>query len=162
MNCGPPCSPVRVVLLARTLEWVGIPSSWGSSWPRNQTKVSCIAGRFFTSCTTREAHINTQSHGIQKRHTEESSCRAGTWQTYLADLFPRERTGDDGLKGAALPCQHYQEQAAAREPLPDTTGGSARWSVKTKKAGMVRGEAGSIEKAYTHIYRWFMLLYCRN
>ena len=29
--------------------------SRGSSWPRNQTGVSCIAGRFFTSWTTREA-----------------------------------------------------------------------------------------------------------
>ena len=28
---------------------------WGSSQPRNRTRVSCIAGRFFTSWATREA-----------------------------------------------------------------------------------------------------------
>ena len=31
------------------------PFSGGSSWPRNQTGVSCIAGRFFTNWTIREA-----------------------------------------------------------------------------------------------------------
>ena len=29
------------------LEWFGISFSWGSSWPRDQTWVSCTPGRFF-------------------------------------------------------------------------------------------------------------------
>ena len=33
----------------RVLEWVACPVSSGTSPPRNQTRVSCIAGRFFTS-----------------------------------------------------------------------------------------------------------------
>ena len=33
----------------RILEWVAYPFSRGSSWPRNRTGVSCIAGRLFTS-----------------------------------------------------------------------------------------------------------------
>ena len=33
----------------RTLEWVAYPFCKGSSQPRNQTGVSCIAGRFFTN-----------------------------------------------------------------------------------------------------------------
>ena len=33
-------------------EWVAFPFSGGSSQPRNWTQVSCIAGRFFTSCAT--------------------------------------------------------------------------------------------------------------
>ena len=33
----------------RILEWVAYPFSSGSSWPRNWTGVSCIAGRFFTN-----------------------------------------------------------------------------------------------------------------
>ena len=37
----------------RILEWVAYPFSRGSSWPRNRTRVSCIAGRFFTSWATR-------------------------------------------------------------------------------------------------------------
>ena len=36
----------------RILEWVAYPFSRGSSWPRNQAGVSCIAGRFFTSWAT--------------------------------------------------------------------------------------------------------------
>ena len=39
----------------RILEWVAIPFSRGSSQPRDQIQVSCIAGGFFTSWATREA-----------------------------------------------------------------------------------------------------------
>ena len=39
---------VHGILQARTLEWVAMPFSRGSSWPRDQTWVSCVAGRFFT------------------------------------------------------------------------------------------------------------------
>ena len=39
----------------RILEWIAYPFSRGSSQPRNQTRVSCIAGGFFTSWATREA-----------------------------------------------------------------------------------------------------------
>ena len=45
------------ILQARILEWVAIPSSRGSSWPRDQTLVSCIsctAGRLFTFWATGE------------------------------------------------------------------------------------------------------------
>ena len=45
---SPPGSSVHGILQARILEWVAIPFSRGSSQPRDQTWVSCIAGRFFT------------------------------------------------------------------------------------------------------------------
>ena len=38
----------------RTLEWVAYPFSRGFSWPRNQTRISGIAGRFFTVWATRK------------------------------------------------------------------------------------------------------------
>ena len=41
----------------RILQWVAYPFSSGSSLLRNQTRVSCIAGRFFTNWAMREAHI---------------------------------------------------------------------------------------------------------
>ena len=44
----------------RILEWVACPFSRGSSWPRNGTRVSCVAGRFFTCWATREAHAIKQ------------------------------------------------------------------------------------------------------
>ena len=39
----------------RILEWLAYTFSSGSSRPRNGTRVSCIAGRFFTSWVTTEA-----------------------------------------------------------------------------------------------------------
>ena len=43
------------ILQARILEWVAFPFSMGFSQPRDQTQVSHIVGRFFTSGATREA-----------------------------------------------------------------------------------------------------------
>ena len=42
MNCSPPGSSVHGISQARILESVAISSSRQSSWPRNQTCVSCI------------------------------------------------------------------------------------------------------------------------
>ena len=42
-------SMVHGILQARILEWVAFPFSRGSSQPRDQTQVSHIVGRFFTS-----------------------------------------------------------------------------------------------------------------
>ena len=44
------------ILQARILDGVVMPSSRGSYQARDQTQVSCIAGRFFTIWATREAH----------------------------------------------------------------------------------------------------------
>ena len=46
MDYSLPGSPVHGILQARILEWVAIPFSRGSSWPRDWTQVSCTAGRF--------------------------------------------------------------------------------------------------------------------
>ena len=50
-----PGSSVHGILQARILEWVAITFSRGSSWPRDWTQVSLIAGRLFTIWTNREA-----------------------------------------------------------------------------------------------------------
>ena len=59
-------SSVHGILQARIPELVAIPFSRGSSWPRDQTQVSCIAGRFFIIWTTRGDSIgmsvNTPEH----------------------------------------------------------------------------------------------------
>ena len=47
MDYNSPGSSVHGIFLARILEWVAFPFSRGSSWPRDQTHISCIAGRFF-------------------------------------------------------------------------------------------------------------------
>ena len=48
IDCSPPGSSLQGVLQARILEWVVIPFSKGSSQPRDQTRISYIADRFFT------------------------------------------------------------------------------------------------------------------
>ena len=50
-----PGSSVHGILRARILQGVAMPSSRGSSRPRNWTQVSCIIGGFFTIWATREA-----------------------------------------------------------------------------------------------------------
>ena len=53
------------ILQARILEWVVMPSSRGSSWPRDRTQVSRISGRFFTISDTREAqNTGIGSHAL--------------------------------------------------------------------------------------------------
>ena len=61
MDCSPLGSSLHEILQARILEWVAMSSSRGS-FP---TRVSCIAGRFFTIWAAREAiwgreEVNTQ------------------------------------------------------------------------------------------------------
>ena len=53
MDCSSPGSSVHGILQARILEWVATSFSRGSSWPRDQTWVSCIIGRFFVVWATR-------------------------------------------------------------------------------------------------------------
>ena len=55
VDCSLPGSSIHGILQARILEWVAISFSRGSSQPRDQTQVSCIAGRHFTLWATREA-----------------------------------------------------------------------------------------------------------
>ena len=69
MDCSPPGSSVHGILQAKILEGVAISFSGGSSWSRDRTRVSCIAGRFFTNWATGEAHP-----GSIRDHKE---CAAG-------------------------------------------------------------------------------------
>ena len=44
VDCSPPGLSFYGILQQRILEWVALPSSRGSSWPRDGTRISCIAG----------------------------------------------------------------------------------------------------------------------
>ena len=50
----------------RILEWIAYPFSSGSSWPRNQTWVSCFSGRFFTNWTLGSKSTDSMviAHGL--------------------------------------------------------------------------------------------------
>ena len=59
--CNPMNYRIHGILQARILEWIVVPFSRGSSQPRDQTQVSHIAGRFFTSWATRGASWEQKS-----------------------------------------------------------------------------------------------------
>ena len=108
IDCSLSGSSVRGVLQARTLEWVAIPFSRGSSWPRNWTLVFCIAGRFFTVWATREAHypqtrelfwVRLHWAAIQQPLNcyQDTVLMSEAWSSYLTFLpwFSIMSTGND-------------------------------------------------------------------
>ena len=56
MDYSPPGFSVHGISQARILEWVAMPSSRGSSQPRDRSSVSCIGRRILYHWATREAH----------------------------------------------------------------------------------------------------------
>ena len=57
VECSSPGSSVHGILKRRTVEWVAISYSRGSSWPRDGAWVFCLAGRFFTLWATRDVEL---------------------------------------------------------------------------------------------------------
>ena len=73
--CDPMDYAVHGILQARILEWVNFPFSRRSSQPRDRTKVSCIAGGFFTSCVTRATQGNDKLLDVCSYRTSSlASC----------------------------------------------------------------------------------------
>ena len=60
MDFNPPGPSVHGILQARIPEWVAMPSSRGSSQPRDQTHVPyilCLGRQVLHHCASRKAHI---------------------------------------------------------------------------------------------------------
>ena len=68
----------------RILEWVPDPFLSRSSWPRNWTRVSCIAGGFFTNRAIREARDQVISCSCTVKALKSLSLKA----TFLI-VFPK-------------------------------------------------------------------------
>ena len=110
MDCSPPGSSVHGNLQVRILEWVAIPFSGRSSWPRDWTWVSCIAGEFFNIWAPFRA-LPSEAQGkpfwtktmwwsqqMQKKHLINSttgsgmfmmilSARAADWQAHFGPWY---------------------------------------------------------------------------
>ena len=70
MDCSPPGCFIHEVFQARVLQWVAISFPRGSSWPRDQTQVSCLAGRCFIIWATSDlAMTNLDSILINRDNT---------------------------------------------------------------------------------------------
>ena len=88
VNCGPPSSFVHGIILARTLEWVAISYSRGSSWLRDQTHVS------YVSCIGRwvlyhYGHLGNQIvHRMYYVHSElDNWAFMAYWTHHYPDSF---------------------------------------------------------------------------
>ena len=78
----------------RILECVAMPSSRGSSQPRNWTGVFCIAGGFFTSWATQEA-LDTVNQELDRCSKDGLSLLHDIWCIRWKD----SEAGDDWMAG---------------------------------------------------------------
>ena len=86
--CDPMDYTVHGILQAKILEWVAFLFSRGSSQPRDRTQVSRMAGRFLTSCTTREAQEYWVAYPFSS-----------------ASFRPRNEPGSPALQADSLPTE---------------------------------------------------------
>ena len=86
MDCSLPGSSVHGILQARILEWVAIPFSRGSSWSRDWTGVSCIAGKFSTVWAIREPQyfcVNFYIYYFGDFTSIFLLCQKQVWQVFM-------------------------------------------------------------------------------
>ena len=88
LGCSPPGPSVHGVLQARTLEWVAMPSSRGSFWPRDWTWIS------YVSCIGRwvlylEGHMGSPVTTLDANGTF-SQCHLFGWYTGLKHIPSKE------------------------------------------------------------------------
>ena len=89
MNCSMPGCSVHGISQTRILEQVAISSSRGSSEPRDRTRVSCIAGEFFTAVPPRKPNLTVidpqkfiSTTGNKIQHNLKNTCTHNS-KTYL-------------------------------------------------------------------------------
>ena len=93
MACSPPSSSVLGILQARILEWIAIPFSRRSSWPRDQTWVSRIAGRLHS-----EPPGKPQAMARNKKFALGGPVWTGRYQEVLLRACPGLQTINRGIK----------------------------------------------------------------
>ena len=118
MDCSLPGSSVHGIFQARILEWVAISFSRGSSWPRDQTCISCTGRRILNHRATWEAigglgsvlnkidQIKQETlpdckmHCVAGQHI--SSRHAGHWQHHY-----NGNTGRNAHHSTCSWCSHF-------------------------------------------------------
>ena len=106
---------LSIFLLARILEWVAILISRGSSWPRDQTWISHIAGRYFIVWATREApyvyiyplFFGSVSHRKHGRGCQSTACTSSPHLRAINNVFCFQMQADSSSK-TATPLIHSQ------------------------------------------------------
>ena len=103
-------SSVHRILQARLLEWVAIPFSSGSFWPRDQTLVSCIAGGFFTIRAGGKPQV-------EHKHLGKWTGERATTLLFLSHLPSQKKTGNpvwiffwEILQDSSQICSHLKAE----------------------------------------------------
>ena len=105
--CDPMDHTVPGILQVRILEWVSIPFSRGSSWSRDWTQVSCIAGEFFTGLATRKALNNCIQLCNGDGQGSLACCSPwGHKESDMTELLSLHRTLINQIFHRCCPCAH--------------------------------------------------------
>ena len=137
-DCSLPGSYVHGILQERILEWVAMPSTRGSSWPKNRSHISCISciGRWVLyHCTTWESLICW----LWSKCSSHLGC-SFHWCPCLGSASAVRTPSDigkSGLTAAVLKCSVYICSFVAVQSLshvwyfgtPGTIAGQASLSV---------------------------------
>ena len=106
MDCSPSGSSVHGILQAKTLQWVAVSYSRGSSWSRDWTHSSC------TSCISRWILYYCTTQETLER--EENLCQ--DWEGWCSEFFPRGTLHLPCIMSCVLlgaPSQHSYKGLAA-------------------------------------------------
>ena len=104
-------SSLHGIFQARVLEWVAISFSRGSSWPRDQTRVSHIPGRRFNLWATREAPFFSQEGSCKWL----SRCKSFQWISRSRNHFLISFMGT-----SIHVCKNTLRSYSKSDPKPDT------------------------------------------
>ena len=96
MDCSPPGSSVRGILQARILEWVAVPSSMGSSQPKDQTHVSYVSS---LAEAPPEKQNGPQSSGSQSTAPWATALASPAGLVEIQDLGPHLRSTESKSSG---------------------------------------------------------------
>ena len=126
MDCSPPGSSVHGIFQARILDCVAMPSSRGSSQPKDWTQVFCISGRFFTIWATREAPLDpTWGHVCASRSVRD--CRIFFIHSFC-ECFSSVRFSCSVVSDSLPPHESQHTRPPCPSPSPGVHSNSRPWS----------------------------------
>ena len=82
IDCSLPSVFFHEILQARILEWVAVPFSRASSWPRERIGVCCIACRFFTNWAKGKPSYGV-AVGFKSKHLAPESKHINIFNKHL-------------------------------------------------------------------------------
>ena len=123
MDCSPPGSSVHGIPQGRTLGWVVIFFSRGSSPPKDQNHVSCVAGAFFTTSHLASPQLSPDLLSFPPAYCTVRHHRAGPRQSPLS-LYPAFLGAVSLVRGqCSLTCH-----SASPLPWPASSTSSQNWT----------------------------------